>query len=189
MTSATEPLRKASTGVPHAIASIMTRPNGSGRRSGTARRARLAEEFALGGLVDLTDEFNAGPVEQRLDPYAEILLVDLGRNLERDAESARDSNRRLDPFFRRNAAEESEIAAARVEGGLEQIDRQPVIDCRQKVRIRNGRALRIRDRYERHFRKSGVERLQVRAWRPCNVVTVRPAIDRNIGNWNWSIWK
>jgi hypothetical protein len=89
MTSATEPLRKASTGVAHAIASIMTRPNGSGRRSGTARRARLAEEFALGGLVDLTDEFNAGPVEQRLDPYAEILLVglvDLGRNLEWDDE-------------------------------------------------------------------------------------------------------
>ena len=29
---------------------------------------RLAEKFALGGLVDLADEFNAGAVEQRLDP-------------------------------------------------------------------------------------------------------------------------
>ena len=62
MISGTEPLRKASTGVPHAIASIMTRPNGSGQSIGNMR---FAEEFALRTLVDLSYEFDARLVEQR----------------------------------------------------------------------------------------------------------------------------
>ena len=44
MTSGTEPLRQAITGVPHAIASIITRPKGSGQSIGKSSAARVAEE-------------------------------------------------------------------------------------------------------------------------------------------------
>ena len=39
ITSGTEPQRNATTGVPHAIASIITRPNGSGQSIGNSSAA------------------------------------------------------------------------------------------------------------------------------------------------------
>src|SRR6266571_5615379 len=46
-TSGTEPERSATTGVPHAMASIMTMPNGSGQRIGNSRQAAAAYNSRL----------------------------------------------------------------------------------------------------------------------------------------------
>src|SRR5205814_136181 len=84
--------------------------------------ARLAEEFGLGVLVDLANVLDAGSLEQRRDGVAEIDLidlVDLGGDLERDAARPGDGDGAVRPFFRTDAPEEGEIAAARVEGRVE----------------------------------------------------------------------
>ena len=55
------------TGVPHAIASIMTRPKGSGQSIGKSS-ASFAQELRLLTLVDLADELDIGMgFDQRLD--------------------------------------------------------------------------------------------------------------------------
>ena len=61
MISGTEPRRKASTGVPHAIASIIDQPERFRPIDRKQQRQRLAEKFALVPLVDLADEFDARP--------------------------------------------------------------------------------------------------------------------------------
>src|SRR5947207_13876744 len=48
ITSGTEPLRKAITGVPHAIASIITRPKGSGQSN---RKKQCASAMELGSAI------------------------------------------------------------------------------------------------------------------------------------------
>ena len=58
MTSGTEPRRQAMTGVPQAIASIITRPNGSGQSIGKQQRAGVAEELVLVSAADLADELD-----------------------------------------------------------------------------------------------------------------------------------
>jgi hypothetical protein len=49
ITSGTEPLRQAMTGVPQAMASIITRPNGSGQSMGKSRASALprSSSFSL----------------------------------------------------------------------------------------------------------------------------------------------
>jgi hypothetical protein len=48
-TSGTDPRRRAITGVPQAMASTMTRPNGSSQRMGTIRQRALASSSFLVG--------------------------------------------------------------------------------------------------------------------------------------------
>ena len=90
--SGTEPQRKASTGVPQAMASIMDEPERLRPVDGKQQRLRVAQELRLLLIVDLADEFNARAREQRFDLRPEIDLVGavhLGGDLERNAERAR----------------------------------------------------------------------------------------------------
>ena len=59
MISGTEPWRKASRGVPHAIASIITKPNGSGQSIGN-KSANAWPKNGLAALVDFADELDPG---------------------------------------------------------------------------------------------------------------------------------
>ena len=60
ITSGTDPRRKATTGVPHAIASIITRPNGSAQSIGNSRRRASPRNASLVGAADLADELDPG---------------------------------------------------------------------------------------------------------------------------------
>ena len=60
-TSGTEPRLKAMTGVPQAIASIITRPNGSGQSIGTSRAMAPLRELGFFVVVDLADIFDIAP--------------------------------------------------------------------------------------------------------------------------------
>ena len=64
MISGTEPQRNARAGVPHAIASIITSPKGSGQSTGN-NRAAASQELRLLVLVDFADEFHARTVQER----------------------------------------------------------------------------------------------------------------------------
>ena len=87
--SGTEPQRQAMTGVPQAMASIITRPNGSGQSIGNSSACGVAEERRLLGVADLAHELDQGIVQQRLDQLVEIGAVggvDLGGDLQRQPE-------------------------------------------------------------------------------------------------------
>ena len=58
ITSGTEPLRKAITGVPADIASIITRPKGSGQSIGNSSARACPRKSHLALLVDLADELD-----------------------------------------------------------------------------------------------------------------------------------
>ena len=98
---------------------------------GEQQAARLAQEARLAALVDLADELDAGLSQQRLDLGLEVLLVDaidLGRDLQRNADGARDADGPVDALLGRDAADESQVAAARAERRRQQVARQAVID-------------------------------------------------------------
>ena len=61
ITSGTEPRRKATTGVPHAIASIITRPNGSGQSIGKSTPCARPRNASLAAPADLADELDLRP--------------------------------------------------------------------------------------------------------------------------------
>ena len=63
MTCGTEPLRQAITGVPVAMASIMTRPNGSGQSIGKEQCKRIAEKLIFFMVADFANEFDQRVVE------------------------------------------------------------------------------------------------------------------------------
>src|SRR5215831_874446 len=71
-TSGTDPRRNAITGVPHAMASIITSPNGSGQSIGKQQGRGICEEILLGPFVDLPDDLDLLAVDQRLDLLLEI---------------------------------------------------------------------------------------------------------------------
>ena len=86
MISGTEPRLNAITGVPLAIASIMTSPKGSGQSIGNKQRHRPTEKFSFVAVADLTDELHPRTLEQSFDlviVVIEIGFVDLGRDLQR----------------------------------------------------------------------------------------------------------
>ena len=58
MTSGTEPLRKATTGVPQASASIITRPNGSGQSIGNSKAQALPRNSSFVRAADFADELD-----------------------------------------------------------------------------------------------------------------------------------
>ena len=130
------------------------------------QRPRLAQELGLAALVDLADVLDAWLLQQRLDLGAEVVLVDaidLGGDLQRQADGAGDRDRAVDALLRRYAAEKREIAAARLERRLSRSARQAVIDGADEVRVGDRRALRVRDRDQRHVGKAAIERAGDRA--------------------------
>src|SRR5215510_3084482 len=79
------PPSKAMTGVPQAMAPIITSPNGSGQSMGNSRARESPRKCRLGLLVDLTNELYAWWVTQRCNTIAEIVPIDavyLGGNLQ-----------------------------------------------------------------------------------------------------------
>ena len=111
-TSGTEPQRQAITGVPQAMASIITRPNGSGQSIGNSRAAALPRKADFSRVADLAHELDQRVVEQRLDLLVEVGAVggvDLGRDLQPHARALGDRDRPVRPLLRRDAAEEGEV--------------------------------------------------------------------------------
>src|SRR6185369_2603581 len=104
--SGTDPQRKASTGVPQAMASIITMPNGSGQSTGNRRARAELRKFALARSLISPMNSNAGPLQHRLDLLAKIgfvSAVDLGCNLQRNAQGLGDPDGAVGPLFRRDA--------------------------------------------------------------------------------------
>ena len=76
MISGTEPRRNPRTGVPHAIASIMTSSKWFGPIDWKQQRQCVAEEFCFVAIVDLSHELHAGATEQGCDYLTKIGFVD-----------------------------------------------------------------------------------------------------------------
>ena len=60
-------------GVPQAIASIITRPNGSGQSIGSSNRLGAAEERGLFRIANFTDELDLVAVDHR--PNSDVSKV------------------------------------------------------------------------------------------------------------------
>ena len=89
ITSGTEPRRNAITGVPHAMASIMTRPKGSGQSIGNNNAGDAGQQGHLVLFAKFTQELYSGQIKQRSDDsfmysrsarstFAAILIGDFG---------------------------------------------------------------------------------------------------------------
>ena len=127
------------------------------------QRLRLAQKLRLLLVVDLADEFDAAGAEQRLDLGAEIDLVgavDLGRDLERNAQRARNGDGAVGPLLRRDAPEEGQIAAGPRAGPV-QGHGNAMMDGAGKIRFRHGSALRAGDRNQRHVVEPHIEGKQI----------------------------
>ena len=145
---------KAMTGVPQAMASIMTRPKGSGQSIGNSSAGASAEEVVLLGLVDLADELDerarraaAGSASLEV---VDVRRVDLGRDPQRHAGPAGDLDGPVEPLLRRDAAEEGEVAAGAGAGRTSRSRGRPWWTVPHPVRLRQRRALRVGDRDQRH---------------------------------------
>jgi Glycosyl transferases group 1 len=85
-----------------------------------------------------------------------IDLVDLGGDFQRDASGARYSNRAVWTLFRRNPPQEGKVAP-RLKRRLVQIGRNAVVNCRDKIGVRQWLALVVGDRNHWHFAEAGIE--------------------------------
>ena len=146
MTSGIDPQRNASTGVPHAMASIMTRPNGSGQSTGNNRAAASPKNFVF-SLGDLADELYVRAVDEWQYVVAKVVfinLIDLGGDLQRDAGSPRYADRAVGAFFRRNPPQEGKIASLLKRRPM-QVEGNAVADRRNKIRVGYWSPLVVRD--------------------------------------------
>ena len=87
--------------------------------------------------------------------------VDLGRDLQRNAERARNRDGAVGPLLRRDAAEKGDVVAARPGVRAMQVDRQAVIDGRREIRVRHRAALIVGDRNQRHVVEAEIERQEI----------------------------
>ena len=170
MTSGADPDGKAITGVPQAIASIMTSPKGSGHSIGNSRAAASPRNLGFSRSRDLADEFDVRMgVDQRLDrllPVGLIDAVDLGRHLQSSADPRRDFDSLRRTLFRRNAAKESEVVALGRRAERQQIRGQSVMDHADPVHRRHRPALIAGDRHERHMSEGGIDAPELRQVEP-----------------------
>ena len=107
-------LAQARTGVPHAIASIMTRPNGSGQSIGNSSAVALPRNAVLVALAHLADELDAG-AEERYDglrKYGSSTASTLAA-MRSGTPARRDPDGPVEALLRRHPAEEGEVTAAR----------------------------------------------------------------------------
>src|SRR5206468_11443349 len=75
----------------------------------------LPQEIRLGVLADLSDEFDEGVVEERLDIPVKVDLIDgihLGGHLELDADSLGKSDGEIWPLLRRYPPEKGQVTSA-----------------------------------------------------------------------------
>src|SRR4051812_11492956 len=112
MTSGTEPDLKAMTGVPQAMASIMTRPNGSGQSIGNSNAAAPARNCRF--IIDRADELDLCPVDLRFKLFLEIFPFAPRHfccDTKRHFGGMGNPNGGFRSFLRRQPAQESEVGA------------------------------------------------------------------------------
>src|ERR1700722_10293742 len=101
MISGIEPQRNASTGVPHAMALVITSPNGSGQSTGNNRAAASPKNLAFSRSLISPMNSTPGPsISEYL--VAEVLFIDLvhlGCDLQWDASSARNPDCAIRTLF------------------------------------------------------------------------------------------
>ena len=167
-TSGTEPCGQAITGVPHDIASIIASPNGSGQSIGNSSATALPRKAGFSASPSSpTYSMNVPSTSgaMRCAPVGFVGAVDLGGDAQPLARAARDGDRALQALFRRDAAEEGEVVAAR--GRIERADvrGQAVVHGGDPVRAGERPALAVGDRDQRHLRELAIKRPQRRAGR------------------------
>ncbi len=114
MTSGMDPRRYASTGVPHASASIRHNAEWFRPIIRTDQRIGIAEEVVLFFVGDLADIFHERMIEQRFDLRRKIFPVDgiyFGGDTQRHARLFGQGDGMVRAFLRRDAAEKREILA------------------------------------------------------------------------------
>src|SRR4051812_9850807 len=122
---------------------------------GHKKSHRLAQELCLLGFADLSLHLDGSTVDHRLDYIGEIvlvLLIDFRCNLQRDSSLTRNSDRPLRSLIWSYTSEKCKIIWFRWLW-LQKVHRQPVIDRRYKVGVRQEGALIIRDRDQRRVRE------------------------------------
>jgi hypothetical protein len=115
-------------------------------------------------IIDFTDKFDADPFQQWLDLGLELDLVNainLGGNLERNAQPPRDRDGAVGTFFRRDSAEKGEVAVARCFAAMMQQGWNAVINRTREVRSWYRPTLRVRDRNQWHVAEAPVQRAQI----------------------------
>src|SRR5689334_1114461 len=143
---------------------------------GKEQGQRFPEKLGLGALIDLADILHAGLIDERRDLLPEIdlvRLVDFGRDLQRDSERPGELDGAVGTLFRRDAADERQIATTRLEYRLIEMLGDAVVDGGHKVGVGDRPPLGVRDRYQRHIAKADVEWLQIGQ--------ILPAMDRGYG--------
>src|SRR5579862_1114690 len=163
MTSGTEPQRKASTGVPHAMASIMDNPNGSGQSMGNNSACASPRNCVF--CSSLISPMNSTPGPRSSGSICtEINLIGsihLGRDLERNTCGARNHNGAVGTLLRRYAAQERQVAVAHPPSGARQAFRDAVMDGGHEICGRYRPALRIGDRNQRHVVEADIKRVEI----------------------------
>ena len=115
-------------------------------------------------LVDFSNEFDAGLIEQRSDFFSKVLFVnavDFSGNLEGNAGSIARSDCGIRSFLRGDAAKKGKVSAAGTEGEPEIMQREPVVNRGGEIRVWNGKSLTIRYRDQPHLVEAGINRFDV----------------------------
>ena len=119
MTSEAEPRSKAITGVPQAMASIMSEPEWFRPVDRHQQSKSPAQEVGFFRVANLADKLHPVSAEHGTDSLVEIgaiVGVDLGRDLERNAAPARDGDGKIEPLFGRRAAKKRKVSRAHALG-------------------------------------------------------------------------
>ncbi|MEY9399157.1 hypothetical protein ABIF79_005532 [Bradyrhizobium japonicum] len=143
------------TGVPQAIASIMTRPNGSGQSIGNSRARGAGKKRLLPRLVGFADELDFLAVDVRFELLLEVSRLRaryLGGDPQRHPGSTCDAHRVFGALVDRQPPKKGQVRT-RLIGRPKEILRQTVLDRIDPVRLQKRPALVVGDRDERGFRK------------------------------------
>src|SRR6516162_5893240 len=139
MTSGTDPRRKATAGVPQAIASISANPNGSGQSIGNNSGIALPKNL-LFVIADLGEKIDYWIVQKRLHFIVEIVFVkfvDLRRDNERHPGAAGDLDCPIRPLLGADPADEGKISAITGAGCIE-ARRNPMVNGAMPIRQGTG---------------------------------------------------
>ncbi len=112
------------TGVPQAIASIITRPNGSGQSIGTS--SAMAPLRNSGFSTSLISPINSTLRPSIIGSIVVVEIgfvdpIDLGGDLQRNAGLAGDTDGAVRPLFRADPAEERQVARSTGRGSADRL--------------------------------------------------------------------
>ena len=145
MTSRTDPRGHAMTGVPQAIASIITSPERLRPVDRKQQGGGVAKEGLLLPVIHLANEPDIVLIEERLDRLVEIAIFParhLGGNAQWQARAMGHPDRDIRTLLRRDPAQKGQIAF-RLLGELEQVRGHAVMNRGQPVEAGKRRALAL----------------------------------------------